>query len=101
AGPMDFISYFIVHKVKASKKVQWIHFDINKIGFKPNFASKLYAFFDRVFVVSHEGRKKLVQKLPSIDKKTDVFANIISPKMVQEQALEGNGFEDSFDGIRI
>src|SRR5699024_2525415 len=25
AGPMDFISYFIAHKIKAKRKIQWIH----------------------------------------------------------------------------
>ena len=28
AGPMDFISYFVVKKIKAKKKLQWIHFDV-------------------------------------------------------------------------
>src|SRR5699024_8061783 len=33
AGPMDFISYFVVHKISAKRKLQWIHFDITKVGF--------------------------------------------------------------------
>ena len=33
AGPMDFISYFVANKIKAKKKIQWIHFDVKKIGF--------------------------------------------------------------------
>ena len=28
AGPMDFITYFVANKIKARKKVQWVHFDI-------------------------------------------------------------------------
>ena len=57
AGPMDFISFFVVNKIKAKKKVQWIHFDITKIGFNQNFASKVYSQFDKIFVVSKEGRE--------------------------------------------
>ena len=38
AGPMDFISYFVANKVKAKKKLQWIHFDVSKIGLNRKFA---------------------------------------------------------------
>ena len=41
AGPMDFISYFVMHKIKAKKKIQWIHVDITKIGFNQHFSSKI------------------------------------------------------------
>ncbi|WNF35309.1 hypothetical protein RJD24_12645 [Bacillaceae bacterium IKA-2] len=69
AGPMDFISYFVVNKIKAKKKIQWIHFDITKIGFDQNFVSKIYKKFDKIFVVSKEARDKLINKIPSIKKK--------------------------------
>ena len=42
AGPMDFISYFVINKIKSKKRVQWIHFDITKIGFNVYFAKKIY-----------------------------------------------------------
>src|SRR5690606_21903247 len=32
AGPMDFISCYVIHKIKAEKKFQWIHFDVAKAG---------------------------------------------------------------------
>ena len=32
AGPMDLISYFVLNKIIAKTKIQWIHFDINKIN---------------------------------------------------------------------
>ncbi|MGO1098604.1 glycosyltransferase [Priestia megaterium] len=101
AGPMDFISYFVVNKIKAKKKIQWIHFDITKIGFDKHFASKLYKKFNRIFVVSNEGRNKLINVLPVLKERVEVFSNIISLKLIHDQAKENNGFNDSFDGIRI
>jgi glycosyltransferase involved in cell wall biosynthesis len=101
AGPMDFISYFILHKVKAKKKVQWIHFDISKIGFNQRFAFKIYNKFHKIFVVSDEARSNVIAALPTLQGKTDVFLNIISKNEIYEQALEGNSFDDDFDGIRI
>ena len=101
AGPMDFISYFVINKIKSKKRVQWIHFDISKIGFNVNFAKKIYDKFDKVFVVSNEGKDKLINLIPSLKDKTEVFFNIISCKMIEKMSYEGEGFSDDFDGTRI
>ena len=101
AGPMDFISYFVINKIKSKKRVQWIHFDISKIGFNINFAKRIYDKFDKVFVVSNEGKDKLINLIPSIKDKTEVFFNIISCKMIEKMSYEGEGFSDDFDGTRI
>lgn len=101
AGPMDFISYFVVNKIKSINKIQWIHFDITKIGFDQSFALKIYSRFNKIFVVSNEGRSKLVDFVPVLREKTDVFSNIISSQLINAQSKEGTGFKDNFDGLRI
>lgn len=101
AGPMEFISYFVANKINAKKKIQWIHFDITKIGFNCNFAIKLYNKFDKIFVVSNEAKDKLVKLIPSLNDKINVFYNIISSDMIQQMANKGESFYDNFNGIRI
>lgn len=101
AGPMEFISYFVINKIKAKKKIQWIHFDLSKIGFNINFAKKIYKKFDQIFVVSEEGKKKLIHYLPNLNNKTTTFYNIISPNSINEMAERGTGFTDQFYGVRI
>ena len=101
AGPNDFISYFIINKITAKKKVQWIHFDVTKIGFNLKYSTKIYKRFDKIFVVSKEAKEKLDSLIPSIRKKTEVFKNIISKKIITEKAKFGDSFDDNFDGIRI
>jgi glycosyltransferase involved in cell wall biosynthesis len=100
-GPMDFISYFILNKVKAKKRIQWIHFDITKIGFNSNFASKVYKQFDKIFVVSGEAKNQLVERVPIIRDRTEVFTNIISSNLILSQLRSHKGFNDTFDGQRI
>lgn len=100
-GPMDFISYFVLKKIKAKKKIQWIHFDVTKIGFNQKFASKIYVQFDNIFVVSKEARRILIELVPKIEKKTDIFFNMASPEMIKSQSKIGSGFKDSFNGLRI
>ncbi|MEG7844348.1 glycosyltransferase [Bacillus mobilis] len=101
AGPMDFISYFVANKVEARRKIQWIHFDIEKIYFNKHFVNKVYKKFQHVFVVSDLGKMKLTQTVPELINKTETFLNIISPEMICKMANEGIGFVDDFEGVRI
>ncbi|MCR8925005.1 glycosyltransferase [Priestia megaterium] len=101
AGPMDLISYFVVNKINAKKKIQWIHFDITKIGFNKHFASNMYSEFDKIFVVSEEAKNKLVKVVPTLKEKSEVFLNIVSPDIIRIQSKEEEGFRDNFDGLRI
>lgn len=101
AGPMDFISFFVINKINAKKKIQWIHFDITKIGFNAKFALKLYKKFDKIFIVSNEGKEKLDKLLPQFKSKTETFKNIIPSRQIIKLAEEDKGFEDDFQGFRI
>lgn len=101
AGPMDFITYYVLNRINAKQKVQWIHFDIDRIGFDKDFAEKNYKKFNNIFVVSEKAKKKLINKLPNIKDKVEVFYNIVSKDLIQEMSIKDNGFEDEFDGTRI
>jgi glycosyltransferase involved in cell wall biosynthesis len=101
AGPNDFISYFVINKIKAKKKIQWIHFDITKIGFNKKFSSKMFNKFDKIFVVSNEARNILIDLIPSLKRKTEIFLNIMSSKLINIESKVGDGFNDNFDGLRI
>ncbi|WP_233711017.1 glycosyltransferase [Lederbergia citrisecunda] len=100
-GPMDFISYFVLKKISSRKKIQWIHFDVTKIGFNPKFALSIYSRFDKIFVVSKEAKNHLLSLVPTLENKTKTYLNTTSPKLVRKQAKMGVGFTDSFAGIRI
>ncbi|WP_164667398.1 glycosyltransferase [Virgibacillus doumboii] len=101
AGPMDLISYFVAEKIKAKKKVQWIHFDITKVGFDKQFTERLYQKFDKIFVVSKEGQQKFNSMFPQLKDKSATFNNVVPSKQILKLADEGPGFDDDFDGIRI
>lgn len=101
AGPMDFITYFVLNKIKAKKKAQWIHFDITKIGFNIKFVEKNYNKFDKIFVVSGEGKEKLLSVVPLLKERVEVFSNIISSDLIKSMSKKGESFKDNFQGIRI
>lgn len=101
AGPMDFISFFVLKKINAKRKIQWIHFDVTKIGFNEQFAKKTYKKFDKICVVSTEAKQKLLSFVPFIVNRTEEFPNMISQKTILNQAKQGQGFNGDFDGFRI
>lgn len=101
AGPMDFISYFVIHKIKAKQKLQWIHFDPTRIDYDRTLAAALYSRFHHIFVVSKEGKNKFLALHPELKAKTNVYIHRISLDSVKRMAEEGIGFEDEFDGMRI
>ncbi|WP_394218341.1 glycosyltransferase [Halobacillus trueperi] len=101
AGPMDLISYFILNKVRATEKIQWIHFDVSKIGFNREYAKKLYKKFDGICVVSEEGKRKLIKMLPELERKVQASPNPIPETIIKDMANEGTGFHDNYNGIRI
>ncbi|WP_240951799.1 glycosyltransferase [Bacillus sp. RO2] len=101
AGPMDIISYYVIEKIKAKQKIQWIHFDVSKIGFNKKSDGRTLKRFDKVIVVSKEGKEKLVNLVPSIKQKTFVFYNVLRREYILEQAKSGPTFSDEFTGLRI
>lgn len=101
AGPSDFISYFVVNKITAKKKVQWNHFDVNKLIPNPNFGGKFYPYFDQIFSVSENAKRSFDKMFPFSKDKSFVFHNIISNREIETKAETGEGFVDLFLGLRI
>jgi len=99
AGPMDFITYYTNHRVKAEEKIQWIHFDITRIGFDTNFAKKMYRNFNKIYVVSKHAGGKLIEVIPALKNKVEVHENIISAAKIQEMALREKVI--NYPGIKI
>lgn len=101
AGPMDFISQYIIDKIIAKRKVQWIHFDVSHCGFNIKFSQHVYPKFDNICVVSETAKLELLKRVPAIEDKTSVVHNTVSKIKCMKQAGSGSGFEDHFEGIRI
>lgn len=101
AGPTEIIDAYIGHKVKAEKKIGWVHFDISKHNINEKLYKLLYEKFNKIFVVSNEANKKLNEIIPSTVGKSEVLLNIISKDLVCNMANKEVDFDDKFDGIKI
>lgn len=100
AGPMALIDYYIINKVKAKRKISWIHFDITTIGMDRNLSKKLYKKFDEIRIVSNDAKKKFISIFPEVENKVKVFYNVILKDEIMKLAEE-KGFEDDYKGLRL
>lgn len=101
SGPFDFITAFVLFKVHAAKKIQWIHFDVSKFCFNTRTCRSLYQRFDEINVVSNEARLSLIDKMPGLEAKIKTRYNTVSADRCIEMADLGRGFEDEHNKMRI
>ena len=86
SGPSSLMDYYVAHCVTSRKKVSWIHFDVDRCGINQRSELLLYKKFDKIFVVSEEGRRKFCAMFPKHAGKSEVFHNIIDAKEIRRRA---------------
>ncbi|WP_406944829.1 glycosyltransferase [Halobacillus sp. SY10] len=79
-------TYFCVDKVKAKKKVGWIHIDYDHLGMDPEFDNGYFASLDHIVTVSEECAAILKRRFPTHENKIEVIYNIVSPKLITKMA---------------
>jgi glycosyltransferase involved in cell wall biosynthesis len=80
--------YFCIDKVKANKKIGFIHNDYDKLGLDPDLDQKYFEKLDYLVTVSEECGNILKKRFPMYEGKVEVMHNIVSPAMVNKMSLE-------------
>ncbi|MCM3111541.1 glycosyltransferase [Lederbergia lenta] len=78
--------HFIGRKVKAKKKIGWIHTDYSNIHVNKNIESRMWNKLDHIVAVSDECSQTFLKEYPDFKEKTLVIENILSPTFIKEQA---------------
>nr|WP_236619606.1 glycosyltransferase [Bacillus sp. 1NLA3E] len=100
-GPTDMIDYYIANKVKATKKISWVHFDVSKHFINEKLYNRLYKSFNKIFVVSKEARKCLIEKVPTVERKVEVLLNIVPNDLINYMSKETMEFDEGYKGTKI
>lgn len=79
-------TYFCVDKVKAQRKIGWVHIDYDKLGMDPVFDSPYFDALSSVVTVSEECANIFVKRFPNQENKVKVIYNVVSPIMIHEMA---------------
>lgn len=80
--------YFVAEKVKAKKKIAWIHTDYSTIETDIIMDLKMWDKFDYIIAVSEECKNAFLNKYPSLQDKVKVIENITSPEFIRKMASE-------------
>ncbi len=80
--PHDYVAY----KVKAKKKIAWIHTDYTKIKTDVKRDLKVWKEFDHIISISEDVTKSFLKKYSSLASKIVLIENILSPQFIQKQA---------------
>ncbi|MGL5086983.1 MAG: glycosyltransferase [Clostridium sp.] len=80
--------YFVADKVKAKKKIAWIHTDYSTIDTDVELDIKMWNKFDYIMAVSEECKNAFLNKYPSIKEKLRVMENITSPHFIKKMSEE-------------
>lgn len=97
--------YFVAEKVKAKRKIAWIHTDYSTIETDIDMDLKMWNKFDYIMAVSEECKNAFLKKYPSLKEKIRVMENITSPefirKMAEEDIEENIKKDDSFKLVSV
>lgn len=94
-------TYYVADYVNAEKKVAFVHVDYGQAGYSKALDGKCYEAFEKIFTVSDEVRMAFLKHYPEHEEKTEVFHNLLDSERICRKSMEGEGFKDGFDGIRI
>lgn len=78
--------HFIGEKVKAKKKVGWIHTDYSNIFIDKKTENKMWENLDQIVAVSEECSNTFLKHFPHLKGKSMVIENILSQDFVRQQA---------------
>lgn len=77
----------VLNKVKAKKKLAWIHMDYTKISVNVEKEIKVWSQFDYIVSISEDVTRSFLSVFPTLAGKIIEIANILSPRTVRAKAL--------------
>ncbi len=75
-------------KVRAKKKVCWIHTDYSVVDVSAEDELPVWSAFDYVVSISNDVTKSFLQAFPTLENKIVLMENILSPTFVRQRAEE-------------
>lgn len=91
-GPGEYLDSYVADRVRARRKIGWIHFDVSRCYIKPRSILESYTRFDRIFVVSEEGKRVFDRMFPSLADRTEVMPNMVSRRTIERMGDEASPF---------
>ena len=90
---------FVLKKVKAEKKITWLHCDFEQCGANNPTSKRIYAQFDKIIACSEGCRASFVKCVPELEDKTISLRNCNDYEKIRELAKNGIEYNKDFFNI--
>ncbi len=80
--------YYVMDKVKADKKLLWVHSEYQKQEYDPEFDRGYYEKADGIITISDNCRRCILTEFPEYAHKTHILENISSAEDIMRRSLE-------------
>lgn len=80
--------YFVAEKVRAKKKIAWIHTDYKKVQINIPSETVMWGKYDYIASISEEVSKSFLKVCPSLRSKLILIENILPERLIKRQAME-------------
>lgn len=77
---------FVTRKVKAKRKIAWIHTDYSKVWTDDKLDLSIWSQFDHIVSISEDVTRSFLKKYPNLKEKIVLVENITSPNFVKSLA---------------
>jgi glycosyltransferase involved in cell wall biosynthesis len=94
----DHTMFYMIDKVKARKKISWLHFDYDEPPREDALYQPYFEKCDKVVTVSREIERSLGDRFPGIRGKTETIENFINESEIKSKAKEPCSYREGFDG---
>lgn len=94
--------YFVAQKVRARKKIAWIHTDYSKIQINERSELAMWSAYDHIVSISDAVTEGFLKVFPSLQSKMLLMKNILPVCLIEKQAEAFSvGTEITGDSIRL
>ena len=94
--------YFVEKKVKAKRKIAWIHTDYSKVQINVVSELKMWSTYDNIVSISEAVTQSFITVFPSLKDKIVVIENILPIQLIKRQMNEFDvSKEMSGEGIKL
>lgn len=80
--------YFVWKRVKAKKKIAWIHTDYSRIQINIKSEEKMWSAYNYIVSISKDAARSFRKVFPMLENKIVIIENILPVKIIQQQMNE-------------
>lgn len=80
--------YFVRDKVRAKKKIAWIHTDYSTVEINTKSELKMWSAYDKIISISGDCTKSFLTKFPSLSDKILEVENVLSFDLISKKSCE-------------